>query len=85
MEASKIDAGWPWPVYSDGLTSEVIDALLREAKLYWSTAPRPTSRLLDDTAELRRERRAMRRGIGAVVRSLPARPVSASVPADEVA
>lgn len=85
MEASEINAGWPWPVYSDGLTSEVIDALLSEAEAAWSAAPRPTSRLLDDTAELRRERRATRRGIGAVVRSLPARPVSTAVPADEVA
>ncbi|MGB3439046.1 MAG: hypothetical protein WBA97_09880 [Actinophytocola sp.] len=71
--------------YPDGLTSEVIDALLSEAAVAWSMAPRPTSRLLDDTAELRRERRAARRGIGAVVRVLPTRPRSSVSPAGEVA
>lgn len=71
--------------YPDGLTSEVIDALLSEAEAAWSTPPQPTSRLLDGSAAQRRERRAARRGIGAVVRALPARSAAVEVPSGEVA
>lgn len=56
---------------SDGLDGDAIEALLSEAKAFWSTSARPTSALLDGSAAQRRERRAARRAIGAVVRSLP--------------
>ena len=84
MEASEINAGWPWPVYSDGRTEQGIDALLREMEGEWAASVRPTSALLDGSAALRRERRTTRRRIGAVVRALPVRPQVAS-PAGEVA
>ena len=70
--------------YPDGLTTDAIEALLREMEGHWSTAARPTAALLDGSAALRRERREARRAIGAVVRALPhhAAPV---VPDGEVA
>ena len=80
MEAGETRAHYP-----DGLTSEVIDALLNEAEASWSTAARPTSRLLVGGVAPRHERRAARRGLGAVVRALPTVSVPADEPADEVA
>ncbi|MGB3444461.1 MAG: hypothetical protein WBA97_37460 [Actinophytocola sp.] len=71
-------------VHPDGLTSEDIDQLLREAAAHWTVSARPTSAFLDGTAEQRRVRRTARREIGAVVRVLPSRPQVAS-PAGEVA
>lgn len=68
----------------DGLTEGGIDALLSEMAGHWATSAQPTSALLDGSAALRRERRATRRRIGAVVRALPVRPQVAS-PAGEVA
>lgn len=68
----------------DGLTIDVIDALLSEMEGHWATSARPTSALLDGSAVLRRERRSTRRAIGSVVRALPTRPQVAS-PAGEVA
>ena len=59
--------------YPDGLTVDEIDALLGEMKDHWTTSARPTTALLDGSAALRRERRANRRAIGAVVRALPTR------------
>ena len=67
----------------DGLTRDVIEALLREMDGHWSTAARPTAALLDGSAALRRERREARRAIGAVVRALPRR--ATRVPDGEVA
>ncbi|HEY0690667.1 MAG TPA: hypothetical protein VGD71_16705 [Kribbella sp.] len=73
--------------HPDGLTSVHIDQLLAEAEGSWATAVRPTSALLDGTAELRRrERREARRAFGAVVRAIPVLPGRDYVePADEVA
>lgn len=62
------------PNYSDGLTPDVIDALLSETEGQWATSVRPTTALLDGSAALRRERRMARRAMGAVVRALPTRP-----------
>lgn len=70
--------------YPDGLTVDVIDALLSEMEGHWVTSARPTSALVDGSAALRRERRTTRRAIGAVVRALPTRPQMTS-PAGEVA
>lgn len=57
--------------YPDGLTADAIDALLGEMEGRWATSVQPTSALLDGSAAQRRERRAGRRAIDAVVRALP--------------
>lgn len=64
--------------FPDGLTPDVIDALLREAHAHWAVSARPTSALMDGSAEQRRERRSTRRQMGAVVRALPVRVVAAA-------
>jgi hypothetical protein len=79
MEANETNTGW----YPDGLTPDVIDALLSEMETHWSTQVRPSG-LADGAAVERRERRTARRAIGAVVRALPMRPQHAD-PAGEVA
>jgi hypothetical protein len=59
------------PFYPDGLTAELIEALLIEAEALWSAPPRATSALLDGSAVERRCRRMSQRTIGAIVRALP--------------
>jgi hypothetical protein len=70
--------------YPDGLTREVIDALLSEARADWDKPGRATTALLDGSAAQRRERRAARRAFGAVVRALPSHSVR-TIPDGEVA
>ena len=59
----------------DGLTEQLIDALLREVDVAGAVWPRPSSALMDETAAQRRyrrrARRRARRSVGAVVRALP--------------
>jgi hypothetical protein len=84
MEADEVDSR----VYADGLTVTDIDRLLGEAAFFWSLPSPATTALLDGSAAQRRERRTIRREIGAVVRALPTRSpqVQASAtPSDEVA
>ena len=57
----------------DGLTEQVIDALLREVDGAAAGKPRPTSALMVGTGAQRRYRRHTRRFVAAVVRALPAR------------
>ena len=57
----------------DGLTEQVIDALLREVDGVAVGKPRPTSALMDGTGAQRRYRRHTRRSVAAVVRALPVR------------
>ena len=57
----------------DGLTEQVIDALLREVDGAAAAKPRPTSALMDGTGAQRRCRRQARRSVAAVVRALPVR------------
>jgi type VI protein secretion system component VasF len=56
----------------DGLTEQVIDALLKEVDAVLADAPRPTSALLNGSAAERRRRRMAHRAMAAVVRALPA-------------
>lgn len=62
--------------YPDGLTEEIIDALLRELDTAVLTKPRPTSALMDGTGTQRRHRRLARRSAAAVVRAWAARGVA---------
>jgi hypothetical protein len=55
----------------DGLTEQLIDALLREVDVAGSVWPRPSSALMDETTAQRRYRRRARRSVAAVVRALP--------------
>ena len=55
----------------DGLTEQLIDALLREVDVAGAVWPRPSSALMDETAAQRRYRRRARRSVVAVVRALP--------------
>lgn len=57
----------------DGLTEQLIDALLREVDAAGAVCPRPSSALVDETAAQRRYRRRARRSVVAVVRALPVR------------
>jgi hypothetical protein len=57
----------------DGLTEQLIDALLREVDGVAVALPRPSSALMDDTSAQRRYRREARRSVAAVVRALPVR------------
>lgn len=59
----------------DGLTEQIIDALLREVDSAEAPKPRPTSALMDGTAAQRRYRREARR-CAAAVRALPVRGVA---------
>lgn len=71
MEADEInDMG---AVYPDGLTGEVIEALLGEARMFWAMSSRPTSAVQDGSAVARRDWRVARRELGAVVRAFPGR------------
>ena len=76
-----------YPCYSpDGLTRDMIEALLAEAREVWARLPRPTSALLDGSAARRAARRRERQVCTAVVRALPAaRPVASGPDADEAA
>ncbi|MDQ2882616.1 MAG: hypothetical protein M3Y48_15845 [Actinomycetota bacterium] len=61
----------------DGLTEQMIDALLREVDGAAAVAkPRPTSALMDGQAAQRRYRREARRCVAAAVRVLPVRGVA---------
>jgi hypothetical protein len=84
MEADEISG--VEPVYPDGLTPEVIEALLSEAEVFWSLPSRATSALLAGVGQ-RRERRSARREMGAVVRVFPGRSaqVVTGAASDEVA
>jgi hypothetical protein len=55
----------------DGLTEQLIDALLREVDVAAVAMPRPSSVLMDGAATQRRYRRRARRSAAAVVRALP--------------
>jgi hypothetical protein len=55
----------------DGLTEQLIDALLREVDVAGSVWPRPSSALMDETTAQRRCRRRTRRSVAAVMRALP--------------
>jgi hypothetical protein len=55
----------------DGLTEQLIDALLREVDVAGAVWPRPSSALMDGTGAQRRYRRRARRSVAAVVRALP--------------
>ena len=57
--------------YPDGLTEEVIDALLGEVDAAVAVSAGPSGALLDGSAAVRRDRRVARRAAGAVVRVLP--------------
>ena len=57
----------------DGLTEQVIDALLREVEVVAMVRPRAASVLVDGVAVRRRWRRGARRSVAAVVRALPVR------------
>jgi len=57
----------------DGLTEQLIDALLREVDVAGAVWPRPSSALMGETAAQRRYRRRARRSVAAVVRVLPVR------------
>lgn len=59
--------------YPDGLTEQIIDALLRELDMTAITKPRPTSALMDGAGAQRRHRRQARRYAAAVVRAWLAR------------
>ena len=64
---------YPMRFSPDGLTEQLIDALLREVDGAAVAMPRPSSALMDGTAAQRRYRRRARRSVGAVVRALPVR------------
>jgi hypothetical protein len=57
----------------DGLTEQLIDALLKEVDVAVAVWPRPSSPLMDEAAAQRRYRRRARRSVAAVVRALPVR------------
>jgi hypothetical protein len=57
----------------DGLTEQLIDALLREVDVAAAAWPRPSSALMGETAAQRRYRRRARRSMAAVMRALPVR------------
>jgi hypothetical protein len=57
----------------DGLTEQLIDALLREVDVAAAVWPPPSSALMDETTAQRRYRRRTRRSVAAVVRTLPVR------------
>ena len=59
--------------HPDGLTEQIIDALLREVDGAAAVKPQPSSALMDGTGAQRRSRRAARRSVAAVVRVLPVR------------
>ena len=59
--------------YPDGLTEQIIDALVRELDTAAAAKPRPTSALMDGTDAQRRHRRQARRYGAAVARAWPAR------------
>ena len=64
----------------DGLTEQVIDALLREVDVVTMVKPRAASVLVDGVAVRRRWRRGTRRSVAAVVRALPVRDGAAGGP-----
>jgi hypothetical protein len=61
---------YPVSFSPDGLTEQVIDALLREVDGAAAVRPRPSSVLMDGTAAQRRYRREARRSVAAVARAL---------------
>lgn len=66
-----------WPVHQesvspDGLTEQLVDALLIEVDAVVAAQPGPTSALLDGSAAERRRCRMERRAVAAVIRALPA-------------
>lgn len=63
---------YPLRFSPDGLTEQVIDALLREVDGAVAARPRSGSLLLDGTSAQRQCRRRARRSVAAVVRALPA-------------
>jgi hypothetical protein len=70
------------PYFPDGIDDTAFDALLAEAARERANAPAPTWALLDGSAAENRRRRAQRRAIAAVVRSLPVRPTATTRPTD---
>jgi hypothetical protein len=63
----------------DGLTEQLIDALLREVDAVAVALPRPSLALMDGTGAQRRYRRRARRSVAAVVRALPVRGTAGGV------
>ena len=73
MECLSSDVSAPELGYHpDGLTEQVIDALLREVDGALAAKPRSGPPLLDGPSAQRRYRRRTRRSVAAVVRALPA-------------
>jgi hypothetical protein len=79
------DTEFPERFSPDGLTEQVIDALLREVEVVPMARPRAGSALVDDVAVRRRWRRGARRSVTAVVRALPVRGVAAGPDGREAA
>jgi hypothetical protein len=73
QESSLNGNEYPVRFSPDGLTEQLIDALLREVDGAAVAKPRPTSALMDLTGAQRRHRRRARRSVAAVVRALPRR------------
>lgn len=64
---------YPVTFSPDGLTEQLIDALLREVDVAGAVWPRPSSTSMDEKAAQRRYRRRARRSVAAVLRALPVR------------
>ena len=69
----------------DGLTGEVLDELIDRAYAEVANAARPTSALLDGSADERRRRRIEHRALAAVTRGLPVRWGAAGTDGQQVA